>query len=82
VLLLHLEHFCHFPSSHHYLGLFFFLHVILHPHSHGHLIPKVLKASSIDEEEILKLDDDHLMPARAVLQWQPAKGKDIPTMNT
>ena len=44
--------------------------------------PEMFKPSSIDESEILKLVDDHLLPPRAVLQWRPAKDEEIPTPNT
>jgi hypothetical protein len=37
---------------------------------------------SVDEEEILKLIKDHLVPLRAILQWWPTKGEDIPTPST
>jgi hypothetical protein len=44
--------------------------------------PEVFKPSSIDEGELLKLIDNHLLPRHAVLQWRPAKDEDIPTPNT
>jgi hypothetical protein len=44
--------------------------------------PKMFKTSIVDEEEILKLLEDHLLPPRAILQWRPTKSKDIPTPNT
>jgi hypothetical protein len=44
--------------------------------------PETFKASTIDEEEILKLVEDHLVSILVVLQWWPTKGEDIPTSNT
>jgi hypothetical protein len=44
--------------------------------------PELFKTSTVDEDEILKLVTDHLLPTRAVLQWRPAKGEEIPTPNT
>jgi hypothetical protein len=40
------------------------------------------KPSFIDEVELHKLVEKHLLPNRAVLQWQPAKNEEIPTPNT
>jgi hypothetical protein len=36
----------------------------------------------VDEGEIRKLVANHFLPYRAVLQWHPAAGEDIPTPNT
>jgi hypothetical protein len=44
--------------------------------------PEMFKPSSIDEGELLKLIENHLLPSRAVLQWRSAKDEDIPTANT
>jgi hypothetical protein len=44
--------------------------------------PEMFKTSIVNEEEILKLLEDHLLPPRAILQWLPTKGEDIPTPNT
>jgi hypothetical protein len=38
--------------------------------------------STIDESELLKLIENHLLPSHAVLQWQSANDEDIPTPNT
>jgi hypothetical protein len=35
----------------------------------------------LDENEIRKLVANHFLPDRAVLQWRPAIGEDIPTPN-
>jgi hypothetical protein len=44
--------------------------------------PEMFKSSSIDESEIRKLVDDHLLPPRAILQLRLAKDEEIPTPNT
>jgi hypothetical protein len=44
--------------------------------------PHMFQQSTVDECEILKLDENHFLPDRGVLQWQPATGEDIPTPNT
>jgi hypothetical protein len=44
--------------------------------------PEMFKSSTVDEGEILKLVEYHHLPLRAALQWQSAKGEDIPTPNT
>jgi hypothetical protein len=44
--------------------------------------PEIFKASIVDEEEILKLLEDCLLPPRAILQWWRTKGEDYPTLNT
>jgi hypothetical protein len=38
----------------------------------------MFKTITIDEDEILKLIEDCIVPARAVLQWMPAKGDEFP----
>jgi hypothetical protein len=38
--------------------------------------------SFVDEGEILKLIENHLLPPHVVLQWWPANDEDIPTPNT
>jgi hypothetical protein len=46
---------------------------------------EMFKTSSVDEEEILKLVADHLLPPpllHAILQWRLTKGEEIPTPNT
>jgi hypothetical protein len=40
--------------------------------------PEMFKTITIDEEEILKLIEDCIVPARAVLQWMLAKGDEFP----
>jgi hypothetical protein len=44
--------------------------------------PEMFRHSTVDERELIKLVDAHLLPSRVVLQWQPAKDEDIPTPNT
>jgi hypothetical protein len=44
--------------------------------------PDMFQQSIVDESEILKLVENCFLPTRAVLQWRPAKGEDIPTPNT
>jgi hypothetical protein len=44
--------------------------------------PEMFMPSSIDEGELLKLVENHLLPNRAVLQWRLMKDEDIPTPNT
>jgi hypothetical protein len=46
--------------------------------SHLHLF----QSSIADESEIYKLTANHFLPDHAVLQWCPATGEDIPTLNT
>jgi hypothetical protein len=43
---------------------------------------KMFKPSSMDESELFKLVDYHLLPNCATLQWRLVKGEDIPTPNT
>jgi hypothetical protein len=45
--------------------------------SHPHLFQPFIT----DESEICKLDANHFLSDRAVLQWRPAAGEDIPTPN-
>jgi hypothetical protein len=45
--------------------------------SHPHLFHQ----SIADESEIHKLVKNYFFPDRAMLQWQPAAGEDIPTPN-
>jgi hypothetical protein len=42
---------------------------------------EMFKPSSVDESELLKLVENHLLPNCAMLQWRPVKGEDIPTPN-
>jgi hypothetical protein len=49
---------------------------------HGHISPGNVPPLTIDEGELLKLTENHLLPSRVVLQWWPAKDEDIPTPNT
>jgi hypothetical protein len=44
--------------------------------------PEMFRPSTIDESEILKLVNDHLLPPHAILEWWSAKDDDIPTPNT
>jgi hypothetical protein len=46
--------------------------------SHLHMFQQ----SAADESEILKLDKNHFLLDRVVLQWRPVIGEDIPTPNT
>jgi hypothetical protein len=46
--------------------------------SHLHLF----QSSIIDERWIRKLAVNHFLPDRAVLQWHPVAGEDLPTPNT
>jgi hypothetical protein len=39
----------------------------------------MFQQSTTDESEILKLVENHFLPNHMVLQWQLAKGEDIPT---
>jgi hypothetical protein len=73
-----------YPSFHYLLGhfSFFFLPSYVSLAAMVTSRPEMFKPSTIDEGEILKLVEDHLLPPRALLQWRPAKGKDIPTPNT
>jgi hypothetical protein len=45
--------------------------------SHAHLF----QLSIADEKEIQKLVANYFLPDRAVLQWRPTTGEDIPTPN-
>jgi hypothetical protein len=42
----------------------------------------MFQQSAVDESEILRLDENHFLLDRVVLQWWPATGEDIPTPNT
>jgi hypothetical protein len=42
----------------------------------------MFKPSSIDEGELLKLVENHLLHSCVVFQWRSAKDEDIPTPNT
>jgi hypothetical protein len=44
--------------------------------------PHLFQASTMDEGEIHKLIVNHFLPDRAMQQWHPAAGEDIPTPNT
>jgi hypothetical protein len=44
--------------------------------------PYMFQQSAVDESEILRLDENHFLLDRVVLQWWPAIGEDIPTPNT
>jgi hypothetical protein len=44
--------------------------------------PKMFQKSTADESKIWKLIQNHFLPDREVLRWQPANGEDIPTPNT
>jgi hypothetical protein len=44
--------------------------------------PEMFKKSTAYESEILKLVQNHFLPDREVLRWQPTNGGDIPTLNT
>jgi hypothetical protein len=46
----------------------------------SHLV--MFRPSTVDESELHKLIDSHLLPSHVVLQWRPAKDKYIPTPNT
>jgi hypothetical protein len=46
------------------------------------LHPHLFQSSVTDESEIHKLVVNHFLPDRAVLQWHPTAGEDIPTPNT
>jgi hypothetical protein len=48
------------------------------PASHLHLFEPCI----VDESEIHKLDVNHHLSDRAMLQWHPTTGEDIPTPNT
>jgi hypothetical protein len=43
--------------------------------------PDMLKPSTIDESELLKLVENNFLPDHAAPQWWPTKGEDIPTPN-
>jgi hypothetical protein len=42
----------------------------------------MFRPSTINESEICKLVDEHLLPPHAVLKWRPTKDEDIPTSDT
>jgi hypothetical protein len=42
----------------------------------------MFQPSTVDEGELLKLIENHLLSSSAILQWQPTKDEDIPTSNT
>jgi hypothetical protein len=44
--------------------------------------PHIFQSSAADGGEICKLVANHFLPDRAVLQWRPVAGEDIPTPNT
>jgi hypothetical protein len=44
--------------------------------------PEQFKPSFVDEDELFKLVENHLLPDRDVLQWQPTKNEEIPTPHT
>jgi hypothetical protein len=44
--------------------------------------PHMFQQSVVDESKILKLVENHFLPDRLMLQWQPTAGEDIPTPNT
>jgi hypothetical protein len=44
--------------------------------------PHLFHPSVADESDIRKLVANHFLPDRAVLQWRPAVGEEIPTPNT
>jgi hypothetical protein len=43
--------------------------------------PHLFQSSIVDESEVRKLVANHFLPDRAMLQWCPAAGEDIPTPN-
>jgi hypothetical protein len=49
--------------------------------SHGHLTP-MFQRFATHKNEIHKLVASHFLLDRAVLQWRPTAGEDIPTPNT
>jgi hypothetical protein len=44
--------------------------------------PHLFQQSVMDENKIHKLVKNHSLPDRAMLQWRPVAGEDIPTPNT
>jgi hypothetical protein len=44
--------------------------------------PHLFQPSVVDAKEIRKLIANHFLSNRAVMQWDPAAGEDIPTPNT
>jgi hypothetical protein len=44
--------------------------------------PHLLQHSTTNESEIRKLVENHFLLNRAMLEWQPAAGEAIPTLNT
>jgi hypothetical protein len=46
------------------------------------LHPHLFQSSVVDESEIRKLAANHFLSDRAVLQWRPTTGEDLPTPHT
>jgi hypothetical protein len=46
------------------------------------LRPEMFKPASVDEDKIRNLVTHHILPPHSILQWQMAKGEEIPTLNT
>jgi hypothetical protein len=44
--------------------------------------PHLFQQSIADDSEIHQLVVNHFLPDRVKLQWRPATGEDIPTLNT
>jgi hypothetical protein len=44
--------------------------------------PEQFKPSFVDEREVLKLIEKHLLPNCGVIQWWSAKNEEIPTPHT
>jgi hypothetical protein len=46
------------------------------------LHPDMFRPSTVDESELIKLVDSHLLPSHVVLQWWSTKDEDIPMPHT
>jgi hypothetical protein len=44
--------------------------------------PEMFYPSTVDESELLKLVDNHVLPSCVILQWWPNKDEGIPMANT
>jgi hypothetical protein len=44
--------------------------------------PEQFQPSFVDEGELLKLIEKHLLPDRVMIQWRSAKDEEIPTPHT
>jgi hypothetical protein len=43
---------------------------------------EMFRSPMVDEGELVKLVDNHLLPSRVILQWRSTKDEDIRTPNT